>query len=212
MAQTKKSVKRPVKPSGRTLQETLPFIYIIGGVIGLFASFILTFDKFKLLENPNYIPNCNINPILSCGSVMKTWEASALGFPNSFLGIAGFAALVTVGVMLLAGAKKMPRWFWLGLELGSALGVILIHWLFVESVFHINALCPYCMVVWAVTIPIFWYTTLHNLRTGVIATPANLKRFVAFLQRHHGDVLFLWFLIIVGFIVNHFWYYWKTIL
>lgn len=212
MAQAKRSAKRTINSSGRTLQTTLPFIYTIGGVIGLLASFILTLDKFKLLQNPNYIPSCNINPIISCGSVMKTWEASVLGFPNSFLGIAGFAAIVTIGVMLLAGAKKMPRWFWLGLELGALLGTILIHWLFFETVYRIHALCPYCMAVWAVTIPIFWYTTLYNLRSGVIATPASLKRFVAFLQRHHGDVLFLWFLIIVGLIVNHFWYYWKTIL
>lgn len=212
MAQAKRPNKRTAVASPRTLATTLPFIYTIGGAIGLIASFILTLDKFKLLENPNYIPDCNINPILSCGSVMKTWEASVLGFPNSFLGMAGFAALLTIGVMMLAGAQKLPRWFWLGLQLGSLLGVALIHWLFFESVYRINALCPYCMVVWAVTIPVFWYTTLYNLRTGVVATPARLKGLVAFLQRHHGDVLLLWFLVIAGFILNHFWYYWKTLL
>lgn len=212
MAQAKRPNKRTTVASPRTLATTLPFIYTIGGSIGLLASFILTLDKFKLLENPNYIPDCNINPILSCGSVMKTWEASVLGFPNSFLGMAGFAALLTIGVMLLAGAQKMPRWFWLGLQTGAVLGVALIHWLFFESVYRINALCPYCMVVWAVTITTFWYTTLYNLRTGVITTPARLKGLVAFLQRHHGDVLLLWFLVIAGFILNHFWYYWKTLL
>jgi hypothetical protein len=61
-------------------------------------------------------------------------------------------------------------------------------------------------------IPIFLYTTLYNLRTGVITTSASLKRLVAFLQRHHGDILVAWYGIIIIVILNHFWYYWKTLL
>lgn len=29
--------------------------------------------------------------------------------------------------------------------------------------FGLGRLCPYCAVVWAVTIALFWYVTLHNL-------------------------------------------------
>ena len=88
----------------------------------------------------------------------------------------------------------------------------MITWLAYETLYRINALCPLCMVVWAVTIPIFWYSLLFNLRNGFITTPARLKGVVAFMQRHHGDVLLLWFLIIAGLILNHFWYYWKTLI
>lgn len=195
----------------RTLANVLPWILIIGGLIGLAAASILTIEKIELIKNPAYVPTCNLNPILSCGSVMETWQASAFGFPNALLGLIGFSVVSTVGMALLAGAT-FKRWFWLGLQLGATLGMIMIHWLIFQSIFNIQALCPYCMVVWSVTITIFWYTTLYNLRTGVIATPARLKGLVAFLQRHHGDVLLVWFLAIIAVILQHFWYYWKTLI
>ena len=90
MAQAKRSAK-----AGLTLNQTFPWILSIGGAIGLLASSILTYDKIKIAANPNYIPNCNLNPIIACGSVIKTAQASAFGFPNSFIGIAGFAVIVT---------------------------------------------------------------------------------------------------------------------
>ena len=48
----------------------------------------------------------------------------------------------------------LPRWYWAGLATGTALGVVFIHWLIFQSLYRIGALCPYCMVVWAVTIPL----------------------------------------------------------
>lgn len=205
----KASIKREV-----TLERTWPYILTIGGLVGFIAAFVLTIEKFSLLKDPSYNPSCNLSPLLSCGSVMKTEQASAFGFANSLVGLAGFAVVTTIGMMLLAGvdAGKVKRWFWLGLQAGTIFGVGFITWLQYQSIFTIGALCPYCMVVWVVMIPIFVYTTLYNLRTGVIATPASLKRVVDFLQRHHGDILVLWFGIIILVILNHFWYYWKTLI
>ncbi|MEU3493704.1 vitamin K epoxide reductase family protein [Kitasatospora cineracea] len=54
------------------------------------------------------MPSCNINPILSHGSVMRTGQASAFGFPDPLIGVAAFAVVVTVGVVLLTGAR-LPR-------------------------------------------------------------------------------------------------------
>ena len=142
---------------------------------------------------------------------MATGTASAFGFPNSFLGLAGFAVVICVGMALLAGAS-FKRWFWQGLQVGVTLGLAFIIWLFFQSVYRIGALCPYCMVVWSATIPIFWYVTLYNLREGHIKTPARLGRLVAFTQRHHGDILLVWFGVIIALILNHFWYYWKTLI
>jgi uncharacterized membrane protein len=139
---------------------------------------------------------------------MKTHQSAVFGFPNSLIGIAGFAIVTTIGMALLAGAK-FKRWFWLGLEAGTVFGVLFVHWLFFQSVFRIHALCPFCMLVWSMTIPIFWYTTLYNARVGHIKVSAKIN---GFLQRHHGEILLVWFLIIAGFILHQFWYYWKTLI
>lgn len=141
---------------------------------------------------------------------MKTWQASAFGFANSLLGIAGFAVVSTIGMAMLAGAK-FKRWFWRGLEIGALFGVGFIHWLMFQSIYQIGALCPYCMVVWSVTIPIFWYVTLYNLQEGHLPTPTKLRPVVNFVQRHHADILIVWYLIIIGLILNHFWYYWSSL-
>ena len=142
---------------------------------------------------------------------MVTPQAEKFGFPNPLLGIVGFTAVTVTGFAILAGAA-FRRWYWLLLNLGLLLAVIFVHWLFFQSVYRIGALCPYCMVVWVTTIASFWYVTLQNLRSGNIRTPDRIKKLVAFAQRHHADILIVWYLAIAGAILNHFWYYWKTLL
>lgn len=192
----------------RSLAFILPYILIIGGIIGCIASFALTYDKIHVLQNPDYDPGCNINPILSCGSVMKTQQASLLGVPNTIFGLIAFSVLTTFGVMLAAGAK-VKKWVWLGAQLGAVVGVVFMHYLFFQGVYRINAICPWCFLVWMITIPIAWYITIYNLRTGVIRLPGKLSKFV---QSHHGDILLAWYLVILGLILNRFWYYWSTLI
>lgn len=194
-----------------TLKRTLPIIFVILGSIGVLASAILTVEKIHLLQNPALKLNCDINPIVACGSVINTDQASAFGFPNPFLGLIGFAVVVTTGMAILAGAS-FKRWFWLGLQAGTIFGVVFISWLQFQSIYRIGALCPYCMVVWAVMIPIFWYTTLYNLREGHIKLARKYLPISNFLQRHHGDVLVSWYLLVIGVILRHFWFYWSTLL
>lgn len=193
-----------------TLAKTLPYILVVGSILGLIASAVLTYDHNKLAANPNYIPSCNLNPIVACGDVIKSKQAEAFRFPNPYIGLIAFPAAMTAGMAIFAGAT-FKRWFWLLLNAGTLFGVGFIHWLFYETVYRIHALCPYCMVVWVVTITMFWYVTLYNLRQGYIKLPARLKPAGAFVQKHHGDLLLLWFLLITTAILTHFWYYWRTL-
>lgn len=50
-----------------TLQKSLPYILIIAGAIGVIFSFIITYNHMQMLENPSFIPSCNLNPIIACG-------------------------------------------------------------------------------------------------------------------------------------------------
>lgn len=194
-----------------TLPVALPFIMIVAGLIGLLASSILLVEKIALLKNPNHALGCDINPIIACGSVINTPQASVFGFPNPLLGIAGFAVVLAIGTALLAGAA-FKRWYWLCVQAGVLFGVLFVTWLQFQTLYRIGALCPYCMVVWAVMIPLFWYVTLYNLRMGHIRVTSKFAGFKDFLARHHGDILLAWFLIIIGAILERFWYYWKTLL
>ncbi|WP_432940493.1 vitamin K epoxide reductase family protein [Kribbella sp. CA-253562] len=173
----------------------LRWLLAAGGAIGFLAAFVLTVERFHLLTDPNYTPSCSINSVLSCGSVMVTPQAAIFGFPNPLLGIGGFAIVTTLGVVLLAGAR-LPRWIWLGLQAGVTAAAVLIHWLIYQSIYTIGALCPYCMVVWAVTIPMFWYVTLYNFRR---------TRWVRSLTGYHTVVIGAWALFVLGIILTRFW-------
>jgi uncharacterized membrane protein len=140
---------------------------------------------------------------------MTTDQAAAFGFPNPLIGIVGFTVVVTIGVVLLAGAH-LPRWVRRGLGLGTAFGVGFVHWLMFQSLYRIGALCPYCMVVWAVTIPLFVATVAMLVRTGALRPqPARLGRLVADYQT---VIVTVWFLAITGLITRRFWSYWETLL
>lgn len=190
--------------------EKLNWLLLIAGAIGLIAAIILTNEDFNLFKNPQYVPVCNLNPILNCGNVAKSTQNHAFGIPNPFLGIAGFAILATIGAAGVAGAK-FKRWFWQAIEAGVIFAVIFIHWMVFQALYRLGELCIFCMVVWSVTIPIFWYVSLYNLDSGNIRLPARYKKTAGWLQRHHGDVLMLWFLIIFLLILKRFWYYWSTL-
>jgi uncharacterized membrane protein len=129
------------------------WVLLVGGLAGWLAAVALTVERFKLFTDPGYTPSCSINPILSCGSVMVTDQASVFGFPNPLIGVVGFSVVVTLGLLSVAGVG-FPRWVWGGLWLGTLFGVGFVCWLIFESLYRINALCPYCMVVWAIITPL----------------------------------------------------------
>lgn len=175
------------------------------GATGLAAAFVLTVERFRLLADPAYRPSCDLNPVLSCGSVMVTDQASLFGFPNPLLGIGGFSVVVTLGVLLAAGTS-LPRWVHIGLSLGATVAIALVHWLIFQSLYRINALCPWCMVVWTVTFPI----TLWALLLG--AGGPRGPRPVAALWSVRYLVVLCWYLAVAVLILVRFWDYWRTLL
>lgn len=205
----KKETTRPTQKRIKT--KLLALILVIGGFLGLFAAFTLTLEKIALIKDPSHQLSCSLNPVLSCGPIIMSDQASAFGFPNPLIGLISYAVVITVGMGLLAGALY-KRWFWLGLQAGTVFGVVFIHWLAFESIFRLDALCLYCLLVWSVTLPMFWYTTLYNLQQGHIKTPAVLKSVVSFATQHHLEVLVSWYLLFVVVILVKFWDYWKTVL
>jgi uncharacterized membrane protein len=176
---------------------------LVGGIIGLLAALDLTIEKVKILLDPYYLPTCSISPILSCGSVMQTPQASAFGFPNSIIGIAAFTVVVVSGV-LAVGKVAVPQWYWRGLFGGLVLGTVFVHWLIFQSVYRIGTLCPYCMAVWAVTIPLL----------ATSAGPAfrgSRSRLGAAALSWRWSAVALWFVAVLLIVLAEFWDYWVTL-
>jgi uncharacterized membrane protein len=147
----------------------LAIFLIIAGALGWWASFSLTVDKFLLLENPEADLDCNFSLLVQCGKNLESWQGAVFGFPNPLLGLGGFVAPIAVGVGLLAGAR-FARWFWALFNLGLAGALAFVIWLISQSIFSLGVLCPWCMLVWSVTIPLFWIVTARNLAEGVFGS------------------------------------------
>ena len=181
---------------------------LIAGVIGLIASATLTVEKIEILLNPSYVPSCNINPIVSCGSVMTTPQASALGFPNSLIGIVAFT-VVTVSGVLAVMKVPLPRWYWVGLTVGTLAGTVFVHWLIVQSLYRIGALCPYCMVVWVATISLLVVVASLAFPSARADRGSRVARE---LYRWRWSIATLWFTAVFLLILARFWDYWSTLI
>jgi uncharacterized membrane protein len=196
-------------PAGRTAGLAVPkpsaLWVLIAGLVGLVSAATLTIEKIELLIDPSYTPSCSLNPVLSCGSVMVTPQAALFGFPNPLIGIAAFTVVTVTGVLAVAGVR-LPRWYWSGLAIGTALGTVFVHWLIFQSLYRIGALCPYCMVVWAVTIPLLVVTASVALR------PLAANPVARTVHQWRWSLTALWFTALILLILVRFWDYWSTLL
>jgi uncharacterized membrane protein len=190
-----------------SLNKVFPYLLGVGGLLGLVASFILSYDTFRISQNSHYLPSCNLNPVLSCGNVINASGDKIFGVPYPYYGIAAFAVILTIAVVMFAGAK-FKNWFWIAFQTAATLGIIGAYSLLLKSIFKIHALCPYCLSVDVVTTTLVWYLTLYNFDNKIIKLKsARAKKIYGWVRMHHLDLLVLWFLLVIAFILNHFWYY-----
>ncbi len=165
----------------------LAVILLVTGAIGWFAAVTLLVERVRGLQNPGQSLSCDISPFVSCGALFDRWQASLLGFPNPILGVAGFVAPIAVAVGLLTGAR-FSSWYWQLFTIGVFAAWLFVTWLYIQSVYAIGVLCPYCMLVWAVTIPMWWYLLAWGLKHGTLFGTGT---------RHVGEKLFPFALVLV---------------
>lgn len=159
----------PAAPRGDEAPGTwslFAVVLVVGGTIGWVASTLLLVERVRSLQNPEITLSCDISPFVSCGALFDRWQASLFGFPNPVLGVSGFVVPIVVGLVLLAGGRFAP-WLWRAIGIGHFGAWAFVTWLFVQSAFVIGVLCPYCLVVWAATIPLWWATLAVTLSNGV---------------------------------------------
>ncbi len=160
----------------------LAIFLIVAGAIGWYAAFALTLEKFELLVNPEAIAGCDFSIVVQCTANLNSWQGSVLGFPNPLIGLGAWVAPIAVGVAVLAGAR-FDRWFWILFNVGVAGALSFVIWLISNSIFELGTLCPWCMVTWSVTIPLFWALTFRNLREGVFTQSERARSLGAELYR-----------------------------
>lgn len=192
------------------IARTLGWLLLACGVLGAGAALVLSIEKIALLSDASYVPSCSLNPVLNCGSIMRTEQAEVFGFPNPLIGLAAFPVLAATGAGLLAGARYR-RWYWIGLQAGVTFGAVFAAWLVFQSLYRINALCPYCMVVWAVVVPTFWAVTAANVARGTFGTRVGDSRLGRALVCHLPVLIAITGVTLAALITQRFWVYWSSL-
>ncbi|HEY0965626.1 MAG TPA: vitamin K epoxide reductase family protein [Candidatus Saccharimonadales bacterium] len=174
---------------------------LIAALAAFAAAFTLSVEKIHLLQNPDAILSCSVNLVLNCASVMQTWQASVFGFPNSYIGIAGFAIVIAVAMGGLLRVKY-SRNYLVTAQVFYGLGLIFAYWLFFQSVYVIQILCPWCLVVTFTTTLIFESLLHYNLRQNNFGlSKANNKKVQTFLDKQFDRVIIAAWIVLMVLLV-----------
>jgi len=205
-------VTDPVDPADRVgVAEADPWLHrvrssdvavwvtmLVSSVLSLVASFVLSMDALRLAEDPNADLGCNINAVISCGTVANSWQSSLLGFPNAFLGLITEPVVITIAVASLARVS-FPRWFMVAAQVVYTVGLVFAYWLFYEAMFDIGALCPWCLLVTLATTLVFFEMTYVNIRDDNLRLPRRLQSALMSFIRSGLDLILLvvWLLVLL---------------
>lgn len=148
--------------------------------IGISAAVILSIEKIEILTQPGHDPSCSLSPIVACSPIIASPQASAFGFPNSFIGIFGFTAVFTAAMTMAAGATKLTGIWWRALLGGITFGAGFCVWLFYQGVYDIGKLCLYCMLVWLVTFAMLWLVAAYCVNNKYINLGKNLNKLLSY--------------------------------
>jgi uncharacterized membrane protein len=175
---------------------------LVTSILALVAAFILSIEAVELARNPNAVFECSVNVVVNCATVAKSAYASLLGFPNSFLGMISEPTFVLLAILLLIGVK-LPKKFMLVIQILAVGALFFAIGLFYISTALIGALCPWCMLVLASTIIMFFAITKYNIREDNLYLSQRIaQRAKNFIKNDYDRLLLaLIFVIIIAIIV-----------
>lgn len=195
--------------AGKDFTKAYPYLIILFGAVGLAAAGILTIEKIELLKNPNYVTSCSVSPIVACSPVINSPQASVFTLPNPAFGILGYGLVISVGMVILAGAAKLKNWWWRLFLLGTLAGTVFVGWLVYQTLYSIGSLCLYCVAAWVVTIPTFVTTLKITSLNGSVKLPRKLKDLV---EKYPLELTTTLYAIIIGLALERFWSYWLSLI
>lgn len=168
---------------------------LVGSVLSLIASFVLSVEALELAKNPDAVLSCSINIVLNCATVAAHPTAELFGFPNSFLGLIAEPVVITVAIAGLSGIK-FGRKFMFAAQIGYSLGFIFAYYLLYTSYFVIGALCPWCLLVTLTTTLVWFAITRYNIRENNLYLPKKVQKSLhGFIERDY-DKLVMWGMIV----------------
>jgi uncharacterized membrane protein len=172
----------------RSYRKTYIFM-LVSSLASLVASLVLSVDAIAIAKNAATKLSCDVNAVVSCGKVARSWQSSLLGFPNSFIGLICEPVVISIAVAGL-GMVIFPKWFLKAALVVYGFGLTFAFWLLSQSFFVIKAFCPWCLLVTISTVTVFSTMLRINLRENTFnRAPESQEKIINFLDRGWDHVI-----------------------
>lgn len=148
---------------------------LLSALIGTGASGWLLYEESVHKANPATQLSCSINSAIDCGASMDSvYGHMIFGMPNAIWGVLGFSVMVLLSAWLVAG-KTFPRWVWAAWTAGAGAALLSVFFFLAISISVLGVLCPYCLLVWCVSVPLLGVLGGQTLRQGATLTHSLSK-------------------------------------
>lgn len=184
------------------LDKWYPKILLTSSGVALVASFWQAAERIHQLKNPNIALNCNLNPIIDCGSVMNHKLAALFGFPNTFIGMVMFSMLFASALLLVSGGVFNKAFHKFVLSL-STIAILFSAWFFWVSIYEIGKICLFCLAIWPASVLLFWYGLLYWFsKQDKLST--KQQNFFKFGMKNHYMIVVYSFILMFGLFLFQF--------
>lgn len=181
----------------KTFDRGVLSVLLVGSLVALLGSFVLSIEALELAKNPDAVLSCNLSAVLNCATVANHPSAHIFGFPNSFVGLMTTPVMVTIAVAGLMGVR-FSRGFMFGAQLGAIAGAIFATWMLYMSYAVIGVLCPWCLTVDAAMLMILFAVTRYNVRHNNLYLPKHTQQAAdGFVKKGYDIVVFLLILMVI---------------
>lgn len=198
----------PAQKEGGAPRE-LSIIMLVAGFAGLIASLKLLMAEKQILVNPNGNLSCDVNPLIGCGKFLESsFNTLFFGISNATFGLAFYGGITAIGLVLVSGGR-FGKWLWRAVDVAMLCATAWLIWFQYTAFFVERALCPYCLVVWFVTIPLIVHTLTRSGQAGHFPMPASVRKFAV-----HGRwwIVAGCYAVLVAMAIVIFWDTWLIIL
>lgn len=161
-----------------------------GSLIGLVASAVLSYEAIVLARESTAVLSCDLNAIVSCGTVGRHASSYIFGFPNSFIGMVAMPVFITIAVAGLA-RTQFPRWFMKAAEGGAVVSLLFAAWMLYMSLSVIGALCPWCLTTDLGVLLIVFALIRYNASTDNLCIKGSAATRLKAVVRKNYDVVVL---------------------
>lgn len=120
------------------------WLVLAGSLLGIVSTIWQTVERIAWAAGEAGPSFCEISSVVSCTSVYGHWQSSALGVPNSLIGLPVFAIVASGAVSALLGSRPSPAYLrtLFGLTLFMT---VFATWYVEQMAFSIGSLCVFCL-------------------------------------------------------------------